>query len=272
MTAEEVLNNLLKVNHEQKLAHAYLFETNDLERALLDLKKFIKKIVCSKEYQDNCLTCNLCNLIDNNSLPSLLIIRPDGSSIKKDQIELIKNAFATKPIYTSMNIYIIVEPELMNDTAYNKMLKFIEEPENDIIGFFLTKNKDKIPATIISRLEILKLHYLDASIDQYESHDNNQKIEELLNEYVLKINHDIDELLCYNTNVILKELPDKSDIIFFYKKMLTYFQQKYYESHDIKSNKICRLIIDYLEKLNYNVNISLLLDSFAIEMGQLYEE
>ncbi len=271
MTAEEVLNSLLNIYHEQRLAHAYLFETNNLERALVDLKRFIKRMACSKEYQDNCSVCNLCNLIDNNSLPSLLIIQADGNSIKKDQIELIRSSFATKPVYTSANVYVVVEPELMNDTAYNRMLKFIEEPESDIIGFFLTKNKDKIPPTIISRLEILKLHYIGAYTDDIVS-ENNDKIEEILKDYIAKINHNIDEILCYNNSVILKELPDKSDIIILFKKLLNYFQQKYRESYDFQTNQVCRLIIDYLEKLNYNVNISLLLDSFAIEMEQLYEK
>ena len=96
-------NNLLEIYHkyhEGRLAHAYLLETNNIPKLIDDLKELIKAINCPLEYQDNCRKCNLCNLITKNNLPSLIIIEPDGTSIKKTQIESLKISFETKPFIT----------------------------------------------------------------------------------------------------------------------------------------------------------------------------
>ena len=187
------------------------------------------------------------------------------------RVEFIKQSLSTKPIYTKLNIYIVLEPELMNDTAYNRMLKFIEEPEEDIIGFFITMNKDKIADTILSRLELIKVNYDDYSDNNSEIPDN---IKDLINkivlDYIMKINLGIDELIWYNTSVIQANLTEKIQIIYFFQIFLKEFKEKVKTDYDEKNIDICKLIIKYLEMLNYNVNISLLLDSFAIEMEQIY--
>ena len=271
MTPEAVFKNLISIYRENKLAHAYLFETNNIYKTLDDLKKFIKFISCQKEYTDNCTKCNICNLIDTNSLPSVILITPDNNTIKKEKIEFIKQSFSTKPIYTKFNIYIVLEPELMNETAYNRMLKFIEEPEEDIIGFFITQNKGKIADTILSRLELIKIYYNDYSENNSEIPGNIKSlVDQIVPDYIKKINLGIDELIWYNTSVIQANLTEKIQIIYFFQTLLKEFQDKVKNDFNEKNIGICKLIIKYSEMLNYNVNISLLLDSFAIEMEQIY--
>ena len=46
----------------------------------------------------------------------------------------------------------------MNDTSFNKMLKFLEEPEDNILGFYITRNKDSVANTIVSRCELIKMN------------------------------------------------------------------------------------------------------------------
>ena len=124
MEAKEVVKNLIDLYREKKLAHAYLIETNNITKCYEDIKVIIKNINCFHEYKENCSECNLCHLIDENTLPSFITIEPDGKNIKKESIEFLKNAFSKVPIYTENNIYVIKYAEKMNGTAFNKMLKF----------------------------------------------------------------------------------------------------------------------------------------------------
>ena len=82
-----VMKDILKRYREGKLAHAFLLETNDSNKCYQDVLELLKNINCPKEYRDNCEEeCNICRLINNDSLPSLITIGPEGQFIKKDQI------------------------------------------------------------------------------------------------------------------------------------------------------------------------------------------
>ena len=148
MNINAALLELINIYHENKLAHAYLIETNNVDRCLLELKEVVKEIF--KDIQ------NINTLIDNNTLPSLIIINSSEKTIKKDDIEFLQKSFSLSSMYTDKSIYIIVNPEKMNSSAYNKILKFLEEPEANILGFFITNSKENIASTIISRCEIIK--------------------------------------------------------------------------------------------------------------------
>ena len=76
----DIFDNLLARYHENKLAHAFLLESNDIDRCYLDVLAFIKKICHDKDTEGN-----IDILIDNGNLPSLITIEPDGQNIKKDQ-------------------------------------------------------------------------------------------------------------------------------------------------------------------------------------------
>lgn len=274
MEADVVVNNLIKLYHEKKLAHAYLIETNNVTKCYEDVKKIIKGISCKTKWQEDCTKCNLCHLIDENNLPSLITIEPDGKNIKKDAIENLKQIFSTIPIYTDNNIYIIKYPEKMNDTAYNKMLKFLEEPEENIIGFFISENRDNVANTIVSRCELVKITYTDnlksdvLGIDkeQYESYYA------LAKTYSDKIQKKDIDLVWYNNSILLKQIPTRADIIIFLKILFNIFIDKINEfDGNRKINyEYTKVIAKYLEQLNYNVNISLLMDSFVIEMGDVH--
>ena len=257
MKPEEVINNLAKIYHENQFSHAYLVETNNIESCLLDIKKLIKMTFCPKKYNDNCDECNLCHLLDNNSLPSVYVLDTDSKSINKDSIDELKSQFFYNPVYTLNNYYVICHAERMNDTAYNRLLKFLEEPDSNIIGFYLCENIQKMPDTIVSRLEKIKIYYADNA-------KTNDEIMELANEYLGIVTKDNSKGIWYNNSVLNKKLIDRMDFINLFKYMLDIC---------LKENryKLSGIIKDYLLKMEYNVNIMLLLDSFVIELGDFNE-
>lgn len=119
MIISREINNLVKRYSEGKLAHAFLLETNNMESCYKDVLNLIKVLNCNTEFKEECLeSCNLCNLIDNLSLPSLIVINPDGASIKKGQVLELKERFATKPVYSRFNCYVINNCEKLFESVW----------------------------------------------------------------------------------------------------------------------------------------------------------
>ncbi len=272
------LEELVIKNREGKLAHAYLIETNNMTLALKDLKEVIKMLNCKETYSFNCTKCNLCNLINKDSLPSLKIIEPNGISIKKEQIETLKDSFSTIPIYSRYNTYIVKNAEKLNASSANSMLKFVEEPTPGILGFFLTNNKDVMIDTIKSRCQSIILNYEETNEEitkeEYENYKNTalsylKKInskelinnkKELLNNYSEK--KDIEQILKIILNIYYENLLKASGLE--YNQNLV----KAFEIEDTPKIIIRKLniITNILQDMSYNVNIELILDKFVIEM------
>jgi DNA polymerase-3 subunit delta' len=140
---------LEKKFYENKLSHVFLIETDDKVLALEDIKALVKIMNCPSKYDENCSSCNICNLIKEDLLPTFKIIYPDGQAIKKSQMEELKNAFSCIPVISKYNVYVINDAEKFNASSANTMLKFIEEPEDKIIGFLITNNKENVINTIV---------------------------------------------------------------------------------------------------------------------------
>lgn len=283
MEAVKNLNRLVDYYHENKLSHAYLIETNNLSKCFADLKSVIKAINCSSKYEDGCAKCNLCNLLDNNYLPSFIVIEADGKNIKKEQILELKSRFSSLPTFTKENIYIIKEAEKLNSSSANTMLKFLEEPEDHIIGFFLTNDSNNVINTIKSRCEILKVRY-----DEDESNDVflNSYFDVVYN-YLQKIESEKKDVIIHNKKWLLSEYSDREDI----KQVFLLIQKIYQEGIKEKKNPTNgefiekfpfivnqkmheliekeKIIVKYIEDLSYNVNIELFVDKFVIELSGL---
>lgn len=277
MNNTDVFNELLLRYHENKLAHAFLLETNDSTRCYNDLLLFLKKLNCPFNYSDSCNeSCNLCNLIDNGTLPSLITINPDGQFIKKNQILEVMDKFSTVPVFSKFNIYIINEAERFNSSSANTLLKFLEEPEDNIIGFFITNNKENVISTIRSRCQMYNCYY-DYSIEESLN-------AEVLNEVKLYLNsiYKNDDDLLYNKTHMSSLYSDRSDWEIFFQTMLYYLKDCYISNRndkikmalEIDSKNIINILVLIEEILKYiksNGNIDLILDKFVIEVRKYYE-
>ena len=272
--------------HEKKLAHAYLISTNNINKCLQVLLNVIKNIFCVDTFSDNCNKCSLCHLIDINNLPSLKIIAPDGEFIKKSQILELKNFFAKNSIYTNESIYIILNAEKMNKESANTMLKFLEEPDSDVIGFFLTNEKDNILPTILSRCQELTAHFPNAYYEELNiAEDKYQELNNILKEYLMKIEIEKRKQILYNREYLSNLNLDRSDIKVFLQMML--FTYKSVLNNELEENspysflnkysfnnieKKTNLLIELLKEISYNVNVELLLDRLVIEFEVINNE
>ena len=266
------IENLLNEFHENKLSHAFLVQTNNFDRTLDTLYYFIKLINCPSEYSENCNDCSLCKLIDTNNLPSLIVIQPDGNVIRKEQLINLKESFMSKPIYSKYNIYIVMNAELLNSASANTILKFLEEPEDNIIGFFITNNKDNVMETIQSRCQILQ--------DFYEDNDIiDDSFLELSCSFLKQVES---KNILYNRDVLIEHIQSRVDLVNFLKTLFFIFEKlldtsiankKFvYPEFEFLLNKNIKYFISwlnllkkYLHRANYNVNILLTLDSLLLE-------
>lgn len=153
--AYSLLSNAIKNN---KLSHAYLFDTNHFEESFDFILAFVKKIVCGNNHNNSSDQCSLCQRIQNNNYPELKIIESDTSIIKKEQLLELQSDFSRSSIEGNYRIYIIKDCDKMNKQASNCLLKFLEEPIPGIIAILLTNNYSKILSTIISRCQVIKLN------------------------------------------------------------------------------------------------------------------
>ncbi len=270
MVVAAKLANLVKLYHEQKLAHVYLLETNDMAQAYQDILTIIKQINCEGDYQENCTTCNLCNLIDQGNLPSFIEITPDGTMIKKEQVLELKKRFSYKPIYTQNNIYLIKEADKLNGTAANTMLKFIEEPSENVIGFLLTNNINNVLPTIKSRCEIISLNYEEKIADDVLAYQD-VAIKYIKQTELVKV-----DKIMYNKSVILNDYPERADVSKIFKMIFHIYYAKYNGSEDYaflnhlttkELKKRVNLLITLLDNLETNANLELLLDKYVIELS-----
>ena len=256
MKVADKLNLIINQYEKNKLSHAFLIETDNIDRCLVDVKEIIKLINKKDDNKDIDL------LIEHNNLPSLIIIEPDGMSIKKSQLEELEQKFSTKPIYSIYNTYIILHADKMNDSSANTLLKFLEEPESNIIGFLVVSNKENVLPTIKSRCEIIHVDYNEQKIVDKELSD-------LVDLYINNIYNTSDYLI--NKKIILSNYSERTDI----EKILIIMFDKYYEEYKnnfsdkqlrIKYLKIKDIVENKLDMLRNNCNIELVLDSLVIEM------
>lgn len=167
--AYSLLSNAIKNN---KLSHAYLIDANHYEDSYGFVLSFVKDIICGKEHNGNDSNCILCQRIENNNYSELKIIESESSIIKKEQLLELQSDFSRSSIEGKYRIYIIKDCDKMNKQASNCLLKFLEEPNPNIIAILLTNNFSKLLTTIVSRCQVIRLNNVvslknDSTLDNF---------------------------------------------------------------------------------------------------------
>lgn len=282
------IEKLIERCREKKLAHAILLETNDYDKCMNDLLELVKTIMCPDEYSIYCeKECNICSLITGNNLPSFEILETEERTIKKAQILDLKTKFGAKSIYTDYSVYVIKEAEKLTPSSSNTMLKFLEEPEGQVIAFFMTNNEERILDTIKSRMGRIKVKYDTENI--YEKLHISEEIFksylEILLEYVKIVETNPELAIVKNKKIVLENIKERTEInLFFdiyfkiYYGMIDYLlkekeipkefsQFNFLLNNDVKELiRKLNVIQETIQKLQYNPNLELLLDRFVLEM------
>lgn len=148
-----------------QLSHAYLLCGNP-GTPLFETAMFLaKSIVCDEPNPFACNSCITCLRIDDNNYPDFLIFDGSKGSIKKDEIVSIETKFEKTAFETKgKKIYILHLVENTSVEAINSVLKFLEEPGENVFAFLTTNNENSVLPTIISRCQTLKLKLIDRNV------------------------------------------------------------------------------------------------------------
>jgi len=250
MESKKAKESILNSFHENNNSHAFLIETNNINDCLNDVLDIVRQIECEKDSEEDC-NCKICNLIRNNNNPDVLLIRRLEKDDKEEdkvkdinltkskknenlkteittkQIDNLVGSFRTSSLISKYQIYIIFESDKLNSKSANKLLKFLEEPNPNIIGFFITESFDKMISTIVSRCEIYNFRYgtdnilslLDITDKEYDKYYDQ----------TLKLIHDLEnkknyELIADSKSISKKE---RDDILFTIKLLKRIYTIKF---------------------------------------------
>ncbi len=161
-----LMDKFLQVVNNHELSHSYLFNGEE-GVGKLSLALFITMRMFCKNVSDDsmpCGHCDECRRIAEQQHPDVVIIKPDGLSIKVDQIRYLKSEFSKSGLEGNQKFFIVCDAEKMTTGAANSLLKFIEEPGANIVSFLLTTNKNLILPTIISRTQVVDLNPLNTKM------------------------------------------------------------------------------------------------------------
>lgn len=152
-----------------RLAHAFLF-SGPAGRGQLDVATWLAmRLLCEKpnESGDPDGTCVNCLRIANDEHPDVLVVRPDGKSLKIDQIRALKDEFSKKAVESNQKVFVIVGADTMTTSAANGLLKFMEEPAGPQTAILLAEHRSQMLPTIISRTQVIEFNAGD--IAHFES-------------------------------------------------------------------------------------------------------
>ena len=265
---EKYFENLYQ---ENRLSHAFLICNTTFDAIKEELLEIL-----SKYFFNNILK------IEEN--PDIMIIQPENGKILKENILLLQEKFMTKSQINDNKVYIISCAEKMNDYASNSLLKFLEEPQENIYAFLISENVNKVLPTIKSRCQVINIsseseeNILEVDKDILEK---SLKFLELLEDKKVDsiaymydfLNKKEDKEIVYKMlqiisafymDVLLNKLQNRIDIFIDYKDLINKTSEKNNEK-----SLICKLINinKYENMLEYNLNISLFLDRLIIEIG-----
>ena len=136
-----------------KLSHAYLFTGSRGTGKTSSAKILAKAVNCTNLQDGNpCNCCPSCKAIDSGSCMDVLEIDA-ASNNGVDNVRDLRDDAVYTPAQVKKRVYIIDEVHMLSLSAFNALLKIIEEPPEHLLFILATTELHKVPATILSRCQ-----------------------------------------------------------------------------------------------------------------------
>ncbi len=220
---DHITQTLVNAIGSQRLAHCLLFAgprgtgkttTARILAKVLNCEKVKSAVPCNK--------CDSCKEID--LVRSIDVFEMDAASKSKvdDVRELIIEGVKYSPVRGKYKIYIIDEVQMLSASAFDALLKTIEEPPKNVVFVFATTEPHEVPATILSRCQ--RFDFRRIAFDDLVKY-----IKDIAKKEKIKISDDaiyvlarkadgsardclslLDQVIAYGGNEVNKELVEKT--------------------------------------------------------------
>jgi len=241
----------LNAFEKNTLSHAYLLYGESVT-PLKEIALFLgKSLLCDNPSPLACDECITCKRINEDKYRDFVIFDTTGKeSIKKEDIEELEEEFSKTAFERKgKKVYIINLVENLNNTSVNSILKFLEEPTENVTAFLTTNNIQGVLPTIVSRCQTIKINPIPSAL----------VISEAIS---LGVNEDDATLLSniYNdAHIILKESKTKiyeslkENYGQFLSSLLLDDEEAFYKAEKVmmsysKDKVNLKLLLDFLSK------------------------
>ena len=146
----ETLKNQVQTGH---LSHAYLFVGTRGTGKTTCAKILAKAVNCEHPVDGSpCNECASCRGIDDGSIMD--VVELDAASNNSvDNVRALRDEAVFSPVSVKKRVYIIDEVHMLSNSAFNALLKILEEPPEHLMFILATTELQKVPATILSRCQ-----------------------------------------------------------------------------------------------------------------------
>ncbi len=150
---------LMNQVREGQLSHAYLFCGSRGTGKTTTARILAKAINCLRpENGEPCLACDSCRTAAEQNADIIEIDAASNNSVENVRDLISQAQFA--PLQLKYRVFIIDEVHMLSGSAFNALLKTLEEPPEHVVFILATTEPQKLPATIISRCQRFDFHRL----------------------------------------------------------------------------------------------------------------
>ncbi len=236
------------------------------------INQYIKSIISEdfNKEDDNC------KKIDNGTYCDLIIFDGNKQTIKKDDINYIRNQFLYSPFEKcGKRIYVLKNVNNSTTEAMNSLLKFMEEPPQSTYAILTTKNISSVLPTIKSRCQIF---HLSSNLNDFENRIKKFDLDKNQKNIVQKVYFDFEEFkedydnglfnqyYCF-TNKLIKNYKNLSTI----KELSVEFSKMDYNNIKKILYFLCVLIENKKKEIVLMINNLNLYPSKILVFNQLWE-
>ncbi len=163
---DHIIKTLINQIKLDKISHAYLFCGSRGTGKTSTAKIFAKAINClNPKNSSPCLECEVCKSLDGTNIDVLEIDAASNNGV--DEIRDLREKVKYPPVVGKYKVYIIDEVHMLSTSAFNALLKTLEEPPAHTVFILATTEVHKLPATILSRC--LRFDFKLVSLEELSS-------------------------------------------------------------------------------------------------------
>ena len=147
---DHIVKTLINQIKFDKISHAYLFTGSRGTGKTSIAKIFARAINCTNLKDGSpCGECDVCKSLEGTNIDVLEIDAASNNGV--DEIRELREKVKYPPVVGRYKVYIIDEVHMLSISAFNALLKTLEEPPKQTVFVLATTEVHKLPATILSR-------------------------------------------------------------------------------------------------------------------------